>query len=70
MTAIRSEVAGNVWKIEVSVGQQVVAGDTLLIIESMKMEIPVEAPADGKVVQILVTEGQAIAENALVIAID
>ena len=70
MTAIRSEVAGNVWKIEVSVGQQVVAGDTLLIIESMKMEIPVEAPADGKVVQILVTEGQAIAENALVIAIE
>lgn len=70
MTAIRSEVAGNVWKIEVSVGQQVAAGDTLLIIESMKMEIPVEAPADGKVVQIHVTEGQAIAENALVIAID
>lgn len=70
MTAIRSEVAGNVWKIEVSVGQQVAAGDTLLIIESMKMEIPVEAPADGKVVQILVTEGQAIAENALVIAIE
>lgn len=70
MTAIRSEVAGNVWKIEVSVGQQVAAGDTLLIIESMKMEIPVEAPADGKVVQIHVTEGQAIAENALVIAIE
>ena len=70
MTAIRSEVAGNVWTIDVSVGQQVAAGDTLLIIESMKMEIPVEAPADGKVVQIHVTEGQAIAENALVIAIE
>jgi acetyl-CoA carboxylase biotin carboxyl carrier protein len=69
MIKIQTEVAGNVWKIEVAVGQQVAAGDTLIIIESMKMEIPIEAPSAGKVLAILVAEGQAIAENALVIAI-
>jgi acetyl-CoA carboxylase biotin carboxyl carrier protein len=69
MIKIQTEVAGNVWKIEVVVGQQVAAGDTLIIIESMKMEIPIEAPSAGKVLAIHVAEGQAIAENALVIAI-
>jgi acetyl-CoA carboxylase biotin carboxyl carrier protein len=69
MIKIQTEVAGNVWKIEVAVGQQVAAGDTLIIVESMKMEIPIEAPSAGKVLAIHVAEGQAIAENALVIAI-
>ena len=44
---VESEVTGNVWKVEVEVGQQVNEGDTLIILESMKMEIPVEAPAAG-----------------------
>jgi len=66
MATIRSDVAGSVWKVEVAVGQRVAAGDVLVIVESMKMEIPVEAPADGTVAEIRVTEGEAVAEGAIV----
>ncbi len=66
MADIRSEVAGNVWKIVTEVGQIVAAGDTLLIIESMKMEIPVEAPKAGTVAEFRVKEGEAIPEGAVV----
>lgn len=45
---VESEVQGNVWKVEVSVGDQVAQGDVLIILESMKMEIPVEAPVAGR----------------------
>jgi acetyl-CoA carboxylase biotin carboxyl carrier protein len=63
MKKVLCEVSGNVWKIEVQAGQQVKAGDTLAIIESMKMEIPVEAPCDGIVAEIFIKEGEAIAEG-------
>jgi acetyl-CoA carboxylase biotin carboxyl carrier protein len=63
MKKVACEVSGNVWKVEVSVGQKVKQGDTLAIIESMKMEIPVEAPQDGVVQEVLVKEGEAIAEG-------
>ncbi len=63
MKKVASDVSGNVWKVEVVVGQQVKEGDILAIIESMKMEIPVEAPKDGVVVEILIKEGEAIAEG-------
>jgi biotin carboxyl carrier protein len=66
MAAVRTEVAGSVWKVEVSVGQQVAAGDVLVIVESMKMEIPVEAPAAGTVSEIRVAEGEPVAEGAVV----
>jgi biotin carboxyl carrier protein len=66
MALVRSEVAGNVWKIAVAVGQAVAVGDVLVIIESMKMEIPVEAPAAGTVRAIRVAEGEAVAEGAVV----
>jgi acetyl-CoA carboxylase biotin carboxyl carrier protein len=66
MKKVACEVSGNVWKVEVVVGQQVKEGDTLVIIESMKMEIPVEAPKDGVVVEILIKEGEAIAEGDVV----
>jgi biotin carboxyl carrier protein len=66
MAAVRTEVAGNVWKVEVGVGQRVAAGDVLVIVESMKMEIPVEAPAAGTVAEIRVAEGEPVAEGAIV----
>ena len=66
MAQVRTEVAGNVWKIEVAVGQTVAEGDVLVIIESMKMEIPVEAPAAGTVRAIRVAEGETVAEGAVV----
>jgi acetyl-CoA carboxylase biotin carboxyl carrier protein len=52
-----------VWKIEVAVGDTVSEGDTVLILESMKMEMPVEAEEDGTVKEILVEEGQSVSEG-------
>lgn len=60
---INSEITGTVFKIETAIGAAVASGDVLIVLESMKMEIPVEAPAAGKVVEILVAEGDAIAEG-------
>ena len=62
---VESEVQGNVWKIEVAEGQQVAAGDVLLILESMKMEIPVESPVAGTVAEILVKLEEAVQEDQL-----
>ncbi len=69
MASVRSEVAGSIWKIEVAVGQKVASGDVLIIIESMKMEIPVEAPAGGTVTEIRVAEGERIDEGAIVVVL-
>lgn len=69
MPKVCSEVTGNVWKVEVAVGQQVAEGDTLVIVESMKMEIPVEAPSSGTVREIHVKEGEPVAEGAVVIVL-
>jgi acetyl-CoA carboxylase biotin carboxyl carrier protein len=63
MPVVKSEIAGNVWKIEVSSGEVVEEGQVLMILESMKMEIPVEAPAAGRVGAVLVAEGAAVAEE-------
>ena len=60
---VKSEIAGSVWKIEVAVGDRVEEEDPLLILESMKMEIPLLAPRAGVVVEILVAEGDAVAEG-------
>ena len=67
---VESEVTGNVWKVEVEVGQQVEEGDTLIILESMKMEIPVEAPVKGKVVELLVASEEAVQEDQVVAIIE
>lgn len=63
---ILAHITGTVWKIEVKVGDSVAAGDTVVILESMKMEMPVEAEDDqeGEVEEILVTEGQSVTEGA------
>jgi acetyl-CoA carboxylase biotin carboxyl carrier protein len=67
---IRAELAANVWKIEVAEGDTVSDGDTLVILESMKMELPVEATAGGTVSTVAVSEGQAVQEGDLIVIID
>jgi acetyl-CoA carboxylase biotin carboxyl carrier protein len=63
---VRAEMVANVWKVLVSEGDQVEDGDTLVILESMKMEIPVLAEGAGKVSQLAVTEGQVVQEGDLI----
>ncbi len=60
---VESEVQGKVWKIEVSVGDRVEEGDVLMILESMKMEIPVESPVAGSIAELLVTLEEAVDED-------
>ena len=68
-TNVLAHITGTVWKIEVKPGESVEEGQTLVIIESMKMEMPVESPAKGKVEQIAVGEGQAVDEGAVLLTI-
>lgn len=60
---LQSEVTGTVWKLEVRVGDRVEAEQTLVVLESMKMEIPLTAPRAGTVAGLLVQEGEAVAEG-------
>lgn len=69
-TAVLSDVSGAVWKILVSVGDTVAEYQELMLIESMKMEIPVLAPRDGRVAELLVAEGAAVAAEQIVAWID
>lgn len=64
-TQIEAQITGNVWKIEKSVGDAVEEGETLIILESMKMEIPVEAPCAGTIAEIRVAEGDSVEEGAI-----
>jgi len=61
---IKAHITGTVWKIEVKVGDPVVEGTTVAILESMKMEMPVESEEEGVVDEILIKEGQAVTEGA------
>jgi acetyl-CoA carboxylase biotin carboxyl carrier protein len=67
---IKAELAGNVWKVLVKDGQSVAADETLLILESMKMEIPVVAPRAGKVTRLHVKEGDTVQEGQLLVELD
>jgi acetyl-CoA carboxylase biotin carboxyl carrier protein len=60
---VEAHITGTVWKIEVGVGDSVDEGDTVVILESMKMEMPVEAEDAGTVKEILCQEGQAVNEG-------
>ncbi|WP_425066656.1 acetyl-CoA carboxylase biotin carboxyl carrier protein subunit [Reyranella sp.] len=64
---LKSEISGTVWKIEGTVGAPVETDDILLILESMKMEIPVLAPKKGRVTEFRVSEGESIAEGQVVL---
>ena len=63
---VRAEMVANVWKVLVSEGDSVADGDTLVILESMKMEIPVIAEVDGTVSSVAVSEGQVVQEGDLI----
>ena len=67
---LETEVSGSVWKIQVEVGSTVSSGDELVIVESMKMEIPVCSPSAGQVVELLVKEGDSIVEGQAIIVIE
>jgi len=69
-TQIEAQIAGSVWKIERAVGDVVKQEDVLMVLESMKMEIPVEAPCGGRIREIRVREGQSIEEGAVLAVIE
>ena len=70
MADIEAHITGTVWKIEVEVGDEVSEGDTVVILESMKMELPVEAEDEGSVKEIVVSEGQAVSEGDPLIVLE
>jgi acetyl-CoA carboxylase biotin carboxyl carrier protein len=70
MADIEAHITGNVWKIEVAVGDKVEEGDTVVILESMKMEIPVEAEDEGTVKEILCEEGKSVSEGDVLVVLE
>jgi len=70
MTEVKAELVGNLWKIVTAVGQQVEEDDTLMILESMKMEIPVTSPVNGTIKEILVKEGDVVQEGQTVAIVE
>ena len=63
---VRAEMVANVWKVVVAQGDQVEVGDTLVILESMKMEIPIEADSSGEVLELSVAEGDVVQEGDII----
>ncbi len=63
LAVVRAEMVGNVWRVRTGVGVQVEPGDELVVLESMKMEIPVIAPSAGTVAVLHVQEGQVVQEG-------
>ena len=70
MAQIDAHITGTVWKVEVAVGDRVDEGDTVVILESMKMEMPVEAEDEGTVKAILVEEGQSVSEGDALVELE
>lgn len=68
--AIKADVTGKVWKLEAAAGASVAAGDVVLILESMKMEIPVEAPKAGRLAALAVAEGDSVKEGQVLAVLD
>jgi acetyl-CoA carboxylase biotin carboxyl carrier protein len=69
-TQIKAHITGTIWKIKVAVGDSVDEGDTLVIIESMKMEMPIEAEDPGKVIEVRAAEGQPVNEGDVLLVIE
>jgi biotin carboxyl carrier protein len=67
---IRAEMVANVWKVVKAVGDTVGEGDTLVILESMKMEIPVISESDGTIVELAVNEGDVVQEGDLIAVVE
>ena len=70
VTEVMAEITANVWQVPAEVGQQVAEGDTLVILESMKMEIPVIAEVDGVVSKMAVKEGDVVQEGDLIAVVE
>ena len=70
MVDVPAHITGTVWKIEKKVGDAVQPGDTLVIIESMKMEMPVEAPEAGTVAEIRCKEAEAVSEGQVLVVLN
>ncbi len=70
MAEVKAELVGNLWKIVTKVGQQVEEDDTLMILESMKMEIPITSPLAGTVKEIRVKEGDVVQEGQTVAIVE
>jgi acetyl-CoA carboxylase biotin carboxyl carrier protein len=67
---VEAHITGTVWRVEVSVGDSVDEGDTIVILESMKMEMPVEAEDPGVVKEIRCEEGQAVSEGDTLVVLE
>ena len=70
MSNVEAHITGTVWKVECEVGQEVEEGDTVVVIESMKMEMPVEAEDDGTVKEIKCQEGQSVSEGDTLVVLE
>jgi acetyl-CoA carboxylase biotin carboxyl carrier protein len=70
LTDIEAHITGTVWKIEVEVGDTVEEGDAVVILVSMKLEMPVEAEDPGVVAEILCTEGQSVSEGDTLVVLE
>lgn len=70
MTEVRAEITANVWQVPAQVGASVSVGDELVILESMKMEIPVEAPVAGTVTAVHVAPDDQVTEGDLLVEIE
>lgn len=70
MTEVKSEMAGVVEQVLVEIGAEVAAEDELVVLSAMKMEIPVLAPKAGRVVEVLVEQGDAIHEGAVLVVLE
>ena len=70
MPDVPAHITGTVWKIEVAPGDDIDEGDTVVILESMKMEMPVEAEDPGKVKEIRVEEGQSVQEGDVLVVLE
>jgi acetyl-CoA carboxylase biotin carboxyl carrier protein len=70
VSEVEAHITGTVWKIEVQVGDAIDEGDTVVILESMKMEMPVEAEDGGKVREILCEEGQSVSEGDTLVVLE
>jgi acetyl-CoA carboxylase biotin carboxyl carrier protein len=69
MTLVKAEITANVWQVRTEVGATVAEGDELIVLESMKMEIPVTAPSDGTVAEIRVAPDDKVTEGDVLIVL-
>ena len=70
MIDVPAHITGTVWKIEKKPGEAVSEGDVLVILESMKMEMPIEAPEAGKVAEVRCKEGQSVSEGEVLVVLE